>query len=274
MPTCGTRPSNRSSATPRSGRTSAARSSLARATGLGVDLGDELVAIVITEAEEVGEQAGRFHSGVGTASARGFPPNAMAQRRRIDVGPDPGSRFRDAEGRHEDEADGAHRRVWTTTERPPAASASAGPRARRCSAVHMPRLRPPTSWVRRRPKGDVYHYTELVLHRLLDPLAKAGPQLANFVESELGELIAYDDEHRSDLLNTLTCTCRTTAAKRPPPRRSISSDGRSTTGWTRSRSCSGARSIPQTIASGCTSRSAPGRFWRPARSALPSASAT
>jgi purine catabolism regulator len=49
----------------------------------------------------------------------------------------------------------------------------------------------------------VHHYNDLVLHRLLTPLAKTGPQLANFVESELGDLIAYDDEHNSELLNTL-----------------------------------------------------------------------
>jgi PucR family transcriptional regulator, purine catabolism regulatory protein len=49
----------------------------------------------------------------------------------------------------------------------------------------------------------VHHYNDLVLHRLLTPLAKTGPQLANFVESELGDLITYDAEHKSDLLNTL-----------------------------------------------------------------------
>ena len=49
----------------------------------------------------------------------------------------------------------------------------------------------------------VQHYDDLVLHRLLAPLAKTGPQLANFVESELGDLIAYDTQHHSDLLVTL-----------------------------------------------------------------------
>jgi purine catabolism regulator len=49
----------------------------------------------------------------------------------------------------------------------------------------------------------VHHYDDLVLHRLLTPLAKTGPQLANFVESEIGDLIAYDDEHQSGLLATL-----------------------------------------------------------------------
>jgi purine catabolism regulator len=49
----------------------------------------------------------------------------------------------------------------------------------------------------------VHYYNDLVLHRLLTPLAKTGPQLANFVESELGELIAYDAQHNSDLVKTL-----------------------------------------------------------------------
>jgi PucR family transcriptional regulator, purine catabolism regulatory protein len=49
----------------------------------------------------------------------------------------------------------------------------------------------------------VHYYDDLVLHRLLTPLAKTGPQLANFVESEIGDLIAYDDEHQSGLLATL-----------------------------------------------------------------------
>ena len=49
----------------------------------------------------------------------------------------------------------------------------------------------------------VHHYNDLVLHRLLTPLAKTGPQLTNFVESELGDLIAYDAQHNSDLLKTL-----------------------------------------------------------------------
>jgi purine catabolism regulator len=49
----------------------------------------------------------------------------------------------------------------------------------------------------------VHHYDDLVLHRLLTPLARTGPQLANFIESELGELIAYDEEHNSELLITL-----------------------------------------------------------------------
>jgi purine catabolism regulator len=50
--------------------------------------------------------------------------------------------------------------------------------------------------------GRVHRYDDLVLHRLLAPLLQ-GPELANFVEGELGELIAYDAEHRAKLLHTL-----------------------------------------------------------------------
>lgn len=59
----------------------------------------------------------------------------------------------------------------------------------------------------------VHHYDDLVLHRLLTPLARTGPQLANFVESELGDLIAYDAEHNSALLATLDAFLQTNGNK-------------------------------------------------------------
>lgn len=59
----------------------------------------------------------------------------------------------------------------------------------------------------------VHRYDELVLHRLLLPLLQAGPELANFVESELGDLIRYDQEHRSDLLRTLDAYLQTNGSK-------------------------------------------------------------
>lgn len=60
---------------------------------------------------------------------------------------------------------------------------------------------------------SVHHYDDLVLHRLLTPLTKAGPELANFVESELGDLIAYDAEHNSALLATLDAFLQTNGNK-------------------------------------------------------------
>jgi purine catabolism regulator len=176
---------------------------LARATGLGVDLGDELVAIVITEAEAVGERgpddstqalAQRVReafrqtpwpSVVGSMSgqilsvASATPKGGMKSKLTALIG-----RLND---------DGIPCRLGVS--RPARASLL---RRAYAEAQTAHELGPATS-----TKGDVYHYSELVLHRLLGPLAKGGPQLANFVESELGELIAYDDEHRSDLLNTL-----------------------------------------------------------------------
>jgi PucR family transcriptional regulator, purine catabolism regulatory protein len=61
--------------------------------------------------------------------------------------------------------------------------------------------------------GVIHHYDDLVLHRLLTPLARTGPQLANFVESELGDLIAYDAEHNSELLGTLDAFLQTNGSK-------------------------------------------------------------
>jgi purine catabolism regulator len=59
----------------------------------------------------------------------------------------------------------------------------------------------------------IHHYDDLVLHRLLTPLLDAGPELANFVESELGELIAHDAEHRSELVSTLDAYLHTNGSK-------------------------------------------------------------
>ena len=61
--------------------------------------------------------------------------------------------------------------------------------------------------------GLVHRYDELVLHRLLLPLLQAGPELANFVESELGDLIRYDDEHNSQLVGTLDVYLQTNGSK-------------------------------------------------------------
>lgn len=50
--------------------------------------------------------------------------------------------------------------------------------------------------------GPVHHYDELVLYRLLAPLVQ-GPELANFVNGEIGELVAHDERHGTGLLATL-----------------------------------------------------------------------
>jgi PucR family transcriptional regulator, purine catabolism regulatory protein len=176
---------------------------LARATGLGVDLGDELVAIVISEAEEDGERgpdgsAQALAQRVREAFRQTLWPSVVGSMSGqilsvASATPKGGMRTKLTEltGRLGD--DGIPYRLGVS--RPAPASLL---RRAYAEAQTAHELGPATS-----TKGDVYHYSELVLHRLLGPLVKGGPQLANFVESELGELIAYDDEHRSELLNTL-----------------------------------------------------------------------
>jgi PucR family transcriptional regulator, purine catabolism regulatory protein len=61
--------------------------------------------------------------------------------------------------------------------------------------------------------GPIHRYENLVLHRLLLPLLQAGPDLTNFVESELGELIRYDHDHSSELLHTLDAYLQNNGSK-------------------------------------------------------------
>jgi PucR family transcriptional regulator, purine catabolism regulatory protein len=58
----------------------------------------------------------------------------------------------------------------------------------------------------------VQMYDELALQRLLAPLLN-GPELANFVEGELGELIAYDAAHNADLVRTLDAYLQANGSK-------------------------------------------------------------
>jgi purine catabolism regulator len=61
-------------------------------------------------------------------------------------------------------------------------------------------------------EGRIQMYDELALYRLLAPLVN-GPELANFVEGELGDLIAYDAEHNADLLGTLDAYLQANGSK-------------------------------------------------------------
>jgi purine catabolism regulator len=78
--------------------------------------------------------------------------------------------------------------------------------SRPCRASALPRALSEARAAQRlapsEPGCHVQMYDELALHRLLAPLV-TGPELANFVEDELGELISYDEAHRGDLLRTL-----------------------------------------------------------------------
>jgi purine catabolism regulator len=60
--------------------------------------------------------------------------------------------------------------------------------------------------------GAMHHYDDLVLYRLLAPLL-SGPELANFVESELGGLIAHDESHNSELIATLDAYLQSNGSK-------------------------------------------------------------
>lgn len=60
--------------------------------------------------------------------------------------------------------------------------------------------------------GFLHLYDDLALYRLLAPLAP-GPELDNFVESELGPLIAHDENHNSDLVKTLDAYLQANGSK-------------------------------------------------------------
>jgi purine catabolism regulator len=60
--------------------------------------------------------------------------------------------------------------------------------------------------------GYVHLYDDLALQRLLTPL-QTGPDLANFVEAELGTLIAYDEQHNAELVHTLDAYLQCNGAK-------------------------------------------------------------
>ena len=60
--------------------------------------------------------------------------------------------------------------------------------------------------------GRVHFYDDLVLYRLLSPLG-IGPTLANFVESELEQLIEHDDRQNGELVRTLDAYLRSNGNK-------------------------------------------------------------
>jgi purine catabolism regulator len=78
--------------------------------------------------------------------------------------------------------------------------------SRVCRAIALPRAYQEARMATRvSPPASNAHaqlFDDLALLRLLAPLA-SGPELATFVEGELGELIAYDEQHSSYLLKTL-----------------------------------------------------------------------
>lgn len=78
--------------------------------------------------------------------------------------------------------------------------------SRPCRAAALPRaFREALMAHRLAPLGNnkrLQDFDDLALLRLLAPLG-AGPELATFVEGELGDLLAYDEGHSSELVKTL-----------------------------------------------------------------------
>jgi PucR family transcriptional regulator, purine catabolism regulatory protein len=78
--------------------------------------------------------------------------------------------------------------------------------SRPCRAAQLPHAQTEAATAHRLgpiwSSGSVHNYENLVLYRLLSPLA-SGPGLANFVEEELGPLLACGEQQRSELLRTL-----------------------------------------------------------------------
>lgn len=178
---------------------------LARATGLGINLDEDLVMIILSDAASAaggaedaeqpslqqGEQWARdWFRKAKWASVVGLLPGRIVAV--ASALPEEELRTRVAALADALTAEGFTYRVGVS--RP--ARPSALPRAY-AEAETAHDLGPVMT-------GDrVQYYDDLVLHRLLAPLARTGPQLANFVESELGDLIDYDAQHHSDLLLTL-----------------------------------------------------------------------
>lgn len=174
-----------------------------RASGLGITLGDELVMLATSPSPAPPD---RHEMKDPIASLLQSAREALvAARWPAVVGALEGSVLvvagTNVEGGHQAAVQRVAKRM---------AAAPATPRclgvSRPCHASTLPRafqearaahrLSPPGSGV------HVQYYDELALHRLLSPLI-AGPELATFVEGELGDLIAYDEEHNAELVRTL-----------------------------------------------------------------------
>ena len=185
---------------------------LARATGLGIDFDEDMVMIIVSpsdlEEENRSEEArqsdeqwlrdwfrqAKWASVVGSLSGRIVAVAAAAPRNGL--APDL--------QRMADDLSKLRQTFSVGVSRPARASALQRAYAEAQTAHD---LGPAMS------ADIVHHYDDLVLHRLLTPLVTAGPALTNFVESEIGDLIAYDEEHQSGLIATLDAFLQTNGNK-------------------------------------------------------------
>jgi purine catabolism regulator len=184
---------------------------LNRAAGLGVDLGDELVVLVVGVPRTGARFAAVVESvkldtvravmravewpsvwttvdaqAIGVASA--LPPGGLASTLH-----EIAERF----------AEAGLSRAHIGASRP--ARAAALPRSLG-EAQTAWKLGPSTE------SSPIHDYADLALYRLLAPILH-GPELANFVESELGPLIAGDDRLSLDLIETLDAFLRCNGSK-------------------------------------------------------------
>lgn len=186
---------------------------LDRAAGLGISLDGELVAIVASPTPGVGAadgaeeaaallvaQARAAFSEVGWPAVVGAVDGMVVAVATMSV------------------AGGLREMTARVAERLTTGTVAAGCLgvSRGCRSSSLPRAFQEARTAHRvLPPGaetSVQFYDELALHRLLAPLV-SGPELATFVEGELGDLISYDESHNADLLRTLDAFLQTNGNK-------------------------------------------------------------
>ena len=172
-----------------------------RAVALGVALDGELVLLATGPSPGAAEDASRALPELAQAMRAAFAAESwpVVVGTIDDVVAAVGSA--DVAGGYEQRAVEVARRVSADLAAPAHFGVS-----RRCGAAALPRAfheaRTAHRLSRREQASTVQLYDRLALHRLLAPLV-SGPGLATFVEGELGDLIAYDAGHSSDLVRTL-----------------------------------------------------------------------
>ena len=184
-----------------------------RATGLGIDLEGDLVMLSLAPAPKT--RAGAPDPGSPEALAP-VVRAALARRRWASVvGTVEGAIVAVASAAPRSGLDDAAAALMADLSARAPELRSVGV-SRTCRPAALPRALSEARVAHRfAPTADdsaVQMYDELVLHRLLAPLVN-GPELAGFVESELGALIGYDAEHNAELVRTLDAYLQANGSK-------------------------------------------------------------
>lgn len=185
-----------------------------RATGLGIPLDGELIAIVASPATpstvddgEDEDLLGRLVRGMRTAFADVGWPAVVGAVDDVAVAVTKS----DVEGGYREMARKVAQRLAGEDAPPGCLGVSRG-----CRSASLPRAFQEARTAHRvvpvGAEATVQFYDELALHRLLAPLV-SGPELATFVEGELGDVISYDESHNADLLRTLDAFLQTNGNK-------------------------------------------------------------